>query len=195
MRASREAPASRAPACRRPRWLALVATGLLLLPGAPAGAQPTNTRSGGDEPIEINADRLVVEQNQQLATFSGNVDAVQGDMKLRADELRVFYAEADQQQAAGQSQSIRRIEAQGNVLLTRPDETAAGDAGVYDPVAGKLTLEGNVVLTQGRNVVRGTRMVSDLNTGVSTVSGGPAPPGKRGQRVRALFGPEPKKEP
>jgi lipopolysaccharide export system protein LptA len=192
MHASREAPAS-----RRPPWLALLAMGLLLLPGAPAGAQPTSTRSGGgDEPIEINADRLVVEQNQQLATFRGNVDAVQGDMRLRADELRVFYAEADQQQAAGQSQSIRRIEAQGNVLLTRPDETAAGDAGVYDPVAGKLTLEGNVVLTQGRNVVRGTRMVSDLNTGVATVSGGPAAAaGKRGQRVRALFGPEPKKGP
>jgi lipopolysaccharide export system protein LptA len=196
MRARSGAPASRLPARRRALPLLLLASSLLSLAGAPAGAQPTNTRAGGDEPIEINADRLVVEQNQQIATFIGNVDAVQGTMKLRADELRVFYVQAEgQQQAAGQNQSIRRIEAQGNVLLTQPNETAAGDAGVYDPIAGKLTLEGNVVLTQGRNVVRGTKLVSDLNTGVSTVSSSAPVAGKRGERVRALFTPEKKKEP
>ena len=62
--------------------------------GRPAG--------GGDEPIEITADRLVLEQNQQLATFTGNVDAVQGDTTLRTDKLRVFYTSDEERQASRQ---------------------------------------------------------------------------------------------
>lgn len=179
---------------------------------APAGAPPTKPPAaaakapggggGGGKPIEIVADRLQVDQGQQLATFSGNVDAVQGGMNLRADKLRVFYADAAAQRPAGGSaggggaagggglagggdQSIRRIEAEGNVLLTQPGETAEGDAGVYDPVAETLVLEGDVVLTRGQNVVRGNRLDSNLASGVSVVTA--APGGKRDQRVRALF--------
>jgi lipopolysaccharide export system protein LptA len=158
-------------------------------------------RGGESKPIEIVADRLQVDQDQQLATFIGNVDAVQGDMTLRADRLRVFYADAAQDTAAasggggganagaggggGSDQSIRRIEAEGNVILSQPGETAEGDAGVYDPVANTLVLEGNVVLTRGQNVVRGNRLDSNLQSGVSVVTA--APGGKRDQRVRALF--------
>lgn len=156
----------------------------------PAGEAAPGGGGGGGEPIEIVADRLVVEQDQQLATFSGNVDAVQGDLSLRADRLRVFYADQGEggARAGNDQQSIRRIEADGNVLLTRPSETAEGNAGVYDPVAGTLVLEGNVVLTRGQNVVRGNRLDSNLETGVSVVTA--AQDGERDQRVRALFRPE-----
>ena len=46
-------------------------------------------------PIEITADSLEVLRNQQIATFTGNVDAVQGDMVLSADLLRVHYGGDD----------------------------------------------------------------------------------------------------
>ena len=78
--------------------------------------------------------------------------------------------------AGGGGQSIKRIEAEGNVVLTQPGEIAQGDSGVYDPIADTLVLENNVVLTRGENVVRGSRLDSNLATGVSVVS---APPGKR----------------
>ena len=104
------------------------------VPGAPA-ATPSG-KSEAKEPIEIQADRLEVDQEKQIAVFSGQVDAVQGDMTLRADRLRVFYTDADARPAntgnQAQDQSIRRIEAEGSVLLTQPGETAEGDAGVYD---------------------------------------------------------------
>jgi lipopolysaccharide export system protein LptA len=170
------------------RGHAPLAAALMLLAAAPgAWAQ----QGDGGRPVEIVADKLVVDQNRQLATFSGNVNAVQGDMNLRADQLRVFYVEQDKTRdraaAAADDQSIRRIEADGNVLLTRPGETAEGDAGVYDPIERTLVLEGNVVLTRAQNVIRGTRLDSNLETGVSIVT---AAGGKRDQRVRALFVPE-----
>ena len=56
-----------------------------------------------------------------------------------------------------------------------------------------MVLIGNVVLTQGENVVKGDRLDVDRNTGVSVVTAStPAAGGAtRAQRVRALFVPEP----
>ena len=144
-------------------------------------------------PIEITADTLEVLRNEQIATFTGNVDAVQGDMVLSADLLRVHYGD-DAAAAAGPAgaNSIRRIEAEGNVFLSSPRETAQGDAGVYDVASDQVTLEGAVVLTRDDNVIRGQRLEIDLVSGLSRVlaavpstEGGAAP-----QRVRALFTPE-----
>jgi lipopolysaccharide export system protein LptA len=144
-------------------------------------------------PIEITADSLEVVQDQKIATFTGDVDAVQGDMVLSADLLRVHYGDVDGA-AAGPpgTGSIRRIEAEGNVFLTSPRGTAQGTAGVYDVAANRVTMEGAVVLTRDDNVIRGDRLQMDLASGrsqifaaVPSTEGGAAP-----ERVRALFTPE-----
>ena len=161
-------------------------------------AQPAAAKGGGsDEPIEISSDRLVLEQNQQLATFTGNVDAVQGDTTLRSDVLRVFYLSDEEREANPTQQTVKRLEADGKVIITQPGETAEGDSGVYDLAAGKMVLIGNVVLTQGKSVVKGDRLDVDRNTGVSVVTANtPATGGAtRAQRVRALFVPEPEPAP
>ncbi len=156
---------------------------------APAG------NGGGDEPIEISSDRLVLEQNRQLATFTGNVDAIQGDTTLRTDKLLVFYTSDEERRASGSDQSVKRLEAEGNVIIIQPGETAEGDSGVYDLAAGKMVLIGNVVLTQGKSVVKGDRLDVDRNTGVSVVSVNQPQGGATRERVRALFVPEPKAPP
>jgi lipopolysaccharide export system protein LptA len=167
-------------------WLAL---------GPPLSAQQAADPAGGDEPIEITSDRLVLEQEQQIAKFFGNVDAVQGDTTLRADELRVFYTSDEERQATGSQQSVKRLEADGNVIITQPGETAEGRSGIYDVVGGKMVLVGDVVLTRGQSVVKGDRLDVDRNTGVSVVTASRVPDGGvgggAGQRVRALFVPEP----
>ena len=144
-------------------------------------------------PIEITADSLEVVQDRKIATFAGNVDAVQGDLVLSADQLRVHYGNgADAAPGPPGMGSIRRIEAEGNVFLSSPRETAQGDTGVYDVASNRLTMEGAVVLTQDENVIRGQRLEIDLVSGrsqifaaVPSTEGGTAP-----QRVRALFTPE-----
>ena len=169
-------------------WLALALFTCLPLATATATAtaQESNGLAGHDskQPIEITSDTLTVEQPKQLATFAGNVDAVQGDMKLRADRLLVHYARNDAPAAGPESNSIRMIEAFGKVVITSPAESAQGAQGVYDVVAGTMQLTGDVVLTRGGNVIRGNRMDMDLNTGLSKVSGG-----TKSERVRALFTP------
>jgi lipopolysaccharide export system protein LptA len=154
--------------------------GFLLLAAA-AVAQTKPPAANRDQPIEINADSLEVQQEKQVAIFNGNVNAVQGDMRLKADQLRVFYrqgakpGEAPRTQAQGQPQgpagSIVRIEAVGRVFISSPTQTAQGDQGVYDVERNTITLASNVIITQERNVLRGTRAVVDLTSGQARMDG------------------------
>jgi lipopolysaccharide export system protein LptA len=154
--------------------------GFLLLAAA-AVAQTKAPAANRDQPIEINADSLEVQQEKQVAIFNGNVNAVQGDMRLKADQLRVFYrqgakpGEAPRAQAPGQPQgpagSIVRIEAVGRVFISSPTQTAQGDQGVYDVERNTVTLASNVIITQDRNILRGARAVVDLTTGQARMDG------------------------
>lgn len=171
----------------RVAWPLLIA---LLLPPA-AGAQtaaPAKPGAGRDQPIEINADSLEVQQEKQVAIFSGNVDATQGDMKLKADQLKVFYrqgAKAGETPRPNPSGSptgaITRIEATGRVFVSSPTQTAQGDQGVYDVERNTITLTSRVVITQDKNVVRGDRLVMNLTTGQARMDGQ--------SRVKGLFVP------
>jgi lipopolysaccharide export system protein LptA len=149
-------------------------------------------------PIEITADSLEVQRDEQVATFRGNVDAVQGDLVLNADTLRVFYTQQDRAEAAGPS-GIRRIEAEGNVLLSSPEETAQGDRGVFHVDRDFIELFGGVVLTRGQNVIRGRKLELNLATGFSKIVGETAvaqqqQAGGGKQRVQAVFYPESRDE-
>jgi lipopolysaccharide export system protein LptA len=180
----------------RPGYLGagLLGVAWLVVAGLPGTARAQAFQHDSSLPIEITADLLEVEQRDRIATFTGNVDAVQGELVLSADKLRVFYTGNDQagEAAPGATGSIRRIEAEGNVFVTSPTETAQGESGVYDVADDMLSLEGSVVLTRDDNVIRGQRLDIDLASGRSTVTA--ATPSTEGggprDRVRALFTPQ-----
>lgn len=172
------------------RVLLALCVGLMM--SSPSFSQTADNRPqiqhDTDQPIEINADSLEVEQNQQVATFRGNVDAIQGQIRLRADELKVHYRNGgdDSASAAGTAGAIVRIDAVGNVFVSSPTETAQGNVGVYDIDNREITLTGQVVLTRGDNVLRGERLVLNMATGRSRIESG-------GERVRGIFVPSQKK--
>jgi lipopolysaccharide export system protein LptA len=185
-----------AAASRRPaggRVLALAALAAVVASATASAAWSQGLQHDSKLPIEITADSLEVMQNQQVATFLGNVDAVQGDLVLTSDQLRVHYRGGGESEPGVTAGSIRRIEAMGNVFMSSPEETAQGEFGVYDVDGALLTLEGSVVLTRAENVVRGERLEIDLATGRSQMFA--AVPstagGEPGQRVKAVFVPPP----
>jgi lipopolysaccharide export system protein LptA len=88
------------------------------------------------------------------------------------------------------AQNIRRIEARGGVTVLTKDQSASGDLGIYDLKTKTITLSGNVVVSQGQNVIHGERVVVDTETGNARVeSGGGAGASAPGGRVRALIQP------
>ena len=169
--------------------VALLAIIALLLPLAATAQPAAPVKPSRDQPIEINADSLEVQQEKQVAIFSGNVDATQGDMKLKADQLKVFYRQGSKPGEAPRAQApagtptgaITRIEAIGRVFVSSPTQTAQGDQGVYDVERNTITLTSRVVITQDKNVLRGDRLVMNLTTGQARMDGQ--------SRVKGLFVP------
>ncbi len=163
--------------------------------------------SGADskKPIDIESDRLEVDDKKHIAIFIGNVSATQGDNNLKAPRLEVFYENADQPQgvdkggqaskaakpvktaaasasAPGDPMSggqIKFIHAMGGrvvVTSTKDEQEATGDDAIYDVKAQLVTMTGKeVVLTQGLNKVKGVKLVIDLSTGKANVL--PSEPG------------------
>jgi lipopolysaccharide export system protein LptA len=185
-------------------WAAIVA---LLAPGmaaaqGPAPAQSMLPGQNKDEPVQIEAASLEVHDKSKTATFTGNVQVVQGDTTMKCQSLIVFYghevgiAQSDPKPASAMpgpkgAQDIRRIEAHGGVTVVTKDQNASGDLGVYDLQSKTITLTGNVIVSQGQNVIHGERVVVDTVTGnarVESNEGGGTVPG----RVRALILPNQK---
>ncbi|HEX9646280.1 MAG TPA: LptA/OstA family protein [Alphaproteobacteria bacterium] len=166
----------------------LLAAALLVAAAMPAPAQ---FEADSNAPVEITSDAMEWLNTQRIAIARGNADAIQGRYHLHAEVLTAHL-----NQASGETlDRIRLIEAEGNVRLTTPQETASGKTGVYDVERKVATLEGEVVLTQGDNVLRGERLVMNLETGRSTLVGAPeAAPvtaaGPGGGRVKAIFTPD-----
>jgi lipopolysaccharide export system protein LptA len=139
------------------------------------------------QPIAIEASSLEVQDRTKVATFRGKVHVKQGDTELRCDTLVVFYEDNGTNGAqigpqVSDTQRIKRLEAKGGVIVTQKDQTATGNTGVFDMRKNTITLHGNVVVSQGRNVLRGDRLVVDMATAVSHMES------DRG-RVQGLFQP------
>src|SRR5712692_6355970 len=143
-----------------------------------------------DQPIQIEAATLEMRDKKKEATFAGNVKVVQGDTTMTSKTLVVFYdattppagspapnpkaaAKSAPIQAAapgpGGSSSIRRLEAKGSVVVTQKDQVVTGETAVFETKTNLITMLGGVVLTQGKNVLRGDRLMVDMTTGVSRV--------------------------
>lgn len=179
-------------ACKAAFAIAIIAAG-------EAGAQSAVTgvpnamqgfSQNRDQPIQIGAASLEMRDKKKEATFSGNVKVVQGDTTMTSRTLVVFYDSGAASAAApaanakavaksapiqsatpgpGGSSSIRRLEAKGSVVVTQKDQVVTGETAVFDTKTNLVTMLGGVVLTQGKNVLRGDRLMVDMTTGVSRV--------------------------
>ena len=149
---------------------------------AAAGPVAAQLEIDPNAPVEISADEMEWKNEERVAVARGNADAVQGPYHLHADRLTAHLSDGS---AGAAADRIRLIEADGNVRLVTPGEVASGARGAYDVEQGLVFIEGDVVLTQGANVVRGDRLDMNLGTGVSRMTAGAS----RGGRVAAVFAP------
>lgn len=129
--------------------------------------------SDNGKPVDVTSEALEVHQEEQMALFTGNVVATQGESTLCSPKLTVYYDNAGGQPAdvAAQSGAIKKLEASGGVIVTAKDQVATGKTGVFDMGTNTATLTEDVVLTQGKSVIKGDRLIADLKTGVVRVEG------------------------
>lgn len=179
--------------------LVLAVVGMVAAPAAMGAAKTGFSGHNSKDPINFSADRLEVQKEGSVATFLGKVEAIQGDMTLLSDEVRVYYQtgnKAQQPEAAAPAPgatnnslvgSVTRIDSRGNVRIISRGDTAEGDWAVYDVGRQLVTMGGRVVLHQGGSVVRGSRLELNLDSGQARVVGVPSVQGE--QRVTGQFTP------
>ena len=172
-------------------WLvaAAISTICLAVAAVPAAAQTatqgrlSGLKMSGNEPIQIESDRLEVREKENIAIFSGNVSVVQGPTLLKAGKLTVYYAKGGTGSAATGSAAIDKLQVDGKVYVKSDNQVATGDNGTFDMKSEILVLSGKeVVLSEGTNVLKGCKLTVDMKTGQANVEG-------CGGRVIGLFQP------
>ncbi|WP_019834060.1 LptA/OstA family protein [Sphingomonas sp. PR090111-T3T-6A] len=143
-----------------------------------AGLAHAQQKHDSNAPIDWNADRMEVHDKDHRAILIGNVKAVQQDMTLTADRATANYtgsvANSGGTGSGGGNPQVHRLDANGHVVVTRPNEVAHGEYGIYDLDKRLVTLIGNVTLDRtGPNAgtVRGGRLVINLNTNQANMDG------------------------
>ncbi len=152
---------------------------LFLIFACPVLAQPTGAVGNlafdvSKGPIIVKSNKLVASQLENMAEFSGNVKAVQGDTTVNSDILKIWYTPSSptETDAVPGSDALDRIEADGNVTITSQGFTATADAAKYSEKDGKLVLTGDqAILESGENRISGASITLD-NEGTITWEGG-----------------------
>ena len=131
-------------------------------------------------PIDIASDTVEADQKQNKVTFKGNVVAKQEDVTLYANTLVMIY-DPD-------TKKLKEIIANGNVKVVQLDRRATGQKVTFDQDKNQVVLDGDAVVREGTNVIRGERItyyVEEERSVVEPVKGG---------RVSTSITPPPKEE-
>jgi lipopolysaccharide export system protein LptA len=131
-------------------------------------------------PIDITSDTVEADQKQNTATFKGNVVAKQEDVTLYANTLLIIY-DPD-------TKKLKEIIATGNVKVVQMDRRATGQKATFDQDKNKVVLDGDAVVREGANVIRGERITFYVEEERSVVE--PA----KGGRVSTSITPPAKEE-
>jgi lipopolysaccharide export system protein LptA len=146
---------------------AATAMAALLAVSTPVWAQSSQLRGlslDGNQPIQIESDKLEVRERDKLAVFTGNVSASQGPTVLKAGLMKVYYA--GEGSAATGSADIERIEVSGKVYVKSNNQVATSDEASFDMRSEVLTMSGKeVVLSEGSNVAVGCKLTVQMKSG------------------------------
>ena len=137
-----------------------------------AGSRLSGLSLSGDEPIQIESDKLEVADENGTATFTGNVKVVQAREGGKASD--------------GSSQ-IDRIDVDGKVYIKSEKQEATADRGVFNMKTEIVELIGKrVVLSEGNNVFVGCKLTVFMKTGEAKLD-------SCGGRVRIQLDPKSRK--
>lgn len=174
-----------------PRILIRLALCAACLAGVTAHAE----KADRDKPINIEADRVTVDDIKQLSVFEGNVVLVQGTMVIRGDRMEVRQ----------DKEGFKLGTVWGNLAYFKQkreglDEIVEGwgERIEYDSRADKVQLFTRAAMKRGDDDVAGDYISYDATTEFYQVIGGgtkTATPNNPDGRVRAVLQPKSKTKP
>lgn len=145
---------------------------LILMLTGPASLALESDR---EQPIELSADSVDIDESKGMSIYRGDVDLRQGTMHLQADVVTVHQIKRKPTKiiAEGRPVKFRQDTEKGEVIKGRAKRAE------YEVNSENLLMIGDAVLIQGKDSMRSDRIVYDRVK--SVVKAGAAAKGK--QRV------------
>ena len=139
------------------------------------GAAPSNSLAD-DAPIQIEADKMTSTEKTNSVVFTGEVDARQGDVRIRTDKMTVYYTAKDTKASKTQkekkaTQQVEKLICLGNVEITRGEWLGTSKKMIYLSKERQVILTDNAKAWQGQNMVSGDKIIYYLDEGRSEVVG------------------------
>jgi len=131
-------------------------------------------------PIDITSDTVEQNNKQNIVIFKGNVVAKQEEVTVYTSVMTVYYDP--------ETKKVKEIVATGNVKVVQLEKRATSQKATFYQNENKIVLEGDAVLREGDNVVRGERVTYFANEDRSLVEGA------RGGRVNTRITPSQKEQ-
>jgi lipopolysaccharide transport protein LptA len=167
---------------------------------APAAAPAA--KSNSKAPVDVSADQAEFHSNDCTYVYTGSAEALQDTSRLRSDIMigRQEVAKGKPKAATATTGAAANsnncgatlsIEAKGHVYYVAADgRRVHGDNAFYDFSNSTVTITGDVTAVDAsNNVMRGTKMIYNTDTGEGHVEGGgKGPNGKN--RPRGVFYPK-----
>jgi lipopolysaccharide export system protein LptA len=164
--------------------LALMLSFMIVAPGALA------EKADRQKPINLEADKVTLDDQKGFSTYEGNVQLTQGTMMLRAERVVVEHGEKGLTAATATGNPVSFREKRDGV---EEYVEAYASRVEYDALAKTLKLIGNAHVKQGGDEVRGNVITYDMATERYQALGGTEAGGSG--RVRAVFRPKGEAEP
>ncbi len=142
---------------RKAALILLIALGLL------AAEAPR----GPSQPVEIRAERLEADYGKGLLHFFGRVAVRRGDFLMESREMKVHL------RSENGTNRLEWAEALGDVRISYGGKRASCSRAIYYADEEKVILEGNPILREGDNRLRGARIVVFLKEDRAIVEGAP----------------------
>lgn len=175
----------------KPRRIYLAATALILAGGVQSPRAEIGDR---DKPVNIEADRVNIDDAKQVSVFDGNVRLTQGTLAIRADKIVIKQDNAGFQHgtAYGSPVAFRQKREGSNDYIE-----GYGERVEYDGKADKIEFFTRARVKRGDDEVRGNYISYDAVSESYQVVGGGKPAATANNpdgRVRAVIQPKKKSD-
>jgi len=149
-------------------------------------------RADNDMPINMEADQVLIDDIQQISTFTGNVRLSQGTLLIRGDKIVVTQDKDGFKHATAHGKPAEfRQKREGMDVFVE----GFGERIEYDTQAETLHLYKQARLKRDQDEVRGEHVTYNAKTETFQVAGSNASSGgSASQRVRAVLHPKPKED-
>lgn len=144
------------------------------------------------QPMQIEADQVVMNQAEQTSIFTGNVQVNQGTLQIRGDKIVVT-----QDQLGNKIGNVYGSTASFRQKREGLDEYVEGygEHIEYDTLKQTLDIYGQARLKRDRDFIRGEHIHYNTQSEIFIVDNGPPTSGTPPQRVHAVIQPQSKDQP